>query len=126
MGTLILHTLAPGCRKLAHPHLRQSSQKQHENAEECSPSVRPSPAVLKDSPRASYACRMRRGVQLHLAGCSALRIGRRPRAAVTIFVAGTTTNSLTGAKARRPWTPSSTAWRVWALLNNVGRKGNTG
>jgi len=109
MGTLILHTLTSGCRKLVHPNLRQSSQKQHENAEEWSPSARPSPAVPKASPRASYACRMRRGVQLHLAGWSALRIGRRPRAAVTIFVAGTRTNSLTGAKARRPWTPSSIA-----------------
>jgi len=125
MGTFILHTLASGCRKLAHPHLRQSSQKQHENAEECSPSAHPSPAVPKASPRASYVCRMRRRVQLHLACCSALRIGRRPRAAVTIFVAGTATNSLTGAKARSTWIPSSTA-HVWALLNNVGRKGNTG
>jgi len=68
---------------------------------------------------------MRHEVQLHLASYSALRIGRRPRAAVTIFMAGTRTNSLTGAQACRPWTPSSTA-RVWALLNNVGRKGNTG
>jgi len=59
------------------------------------------------SPRASYACRMMRRVQLHLVGFSALRIGRRPRVAVTTFVAGTTTNLLTGAKARRPWTPSS-------------------
>jgi len=107
MGTLILHTLTSGCRKLAHPHLRQSSQKQHENAEECSPSACPSPAVPKTSPLASYACCIMRGVQLHLAGCSALRIGRRPRASVTTFVMGTTTNLLTGAKARRPWTPSS-------------------
>ena len=79
-------------------------------------------AVLKVSPRASDACCMRRRVQLHLASCSALRSDRRPRAAVTIFVAGTSTNSLTGAKARRLWMPSSTA-RVWALLNNVDHKG---
>ena len=107
MGTLILHTLASGCRKLAHPHLRQSSQKQHKNAEECSPSARPSPTVPKASPRASYACSMMHRVQLHLAGCSALRIGRRPRAAVTTFVAGTTTNSMSGQSCDLHPTPTT-------------------
>ena len=94
-------------QKTCSPHLRQSSQKQHENAEECSPSARPSPTVPKASPRASYACCMMRGVQLLLAGCSALRIGRCPRPAVTTFVVATTTNLLTGAKACRLWTSSS-------------------
>jgi len=47
-------------------------QKRHKNAEECSHSARPSPAALKASPPASHACRTMHGVQLHLAGCSAL------------------------------------------------------
>jgi len=71
------------------------------------PSARPSPTVLKASPRASYACRMRRGVQLHLAGCSALRIGRRPRAAVTTLVAGKTTNLMSGQSCDLHPTPAT-------------------
>jgi len=103
----------------------QKWKKRHENVEECSPSARPSPAALTASPPASHACRTMRGVQLHLAGCSARRSSWRSRAAIMILRGGHNNKCADWCTSPPPstWTPASLIQtqkhqhlRPWRLL----------